>query len=170
MTFDIRSGDNADVRNWIDNGIVDVGLLCEPVDASRYEHVRMRGRDEWGVLLAEQHPLAGRTQVGPAALAGVPMVTVRDESIHDELTSWSGKHAARMVPMAHYNLLAGAVPLLADGKSVAVCSRPACAFPGVTFVPFDPPLQLGSLACWKGQQAHARASAAFISFLEGQVG
>lgn len=35
ITFDIRSGNNSDIKEWLDHGIVDIGLLGVPVDVTK---------------------------------------------------------------------------------------------------------------------------------------
>lgn len=105
IAFDIRSGNNSDVKEWLDRGIVDIGLLGEPVNVEKYSYIRMKMKDEWGILLSEKHPLAAQEKLRAKDLAGVPMVTIRDDVIHSELKNWSGKSADRMVPVMHYNLL-----------------------------------------------------------------
>lgn len=167
ITFNIRSGNNSDVKDWLERGTVDIGLLEEPVDVTKYSYVRMPEKDEWGVLMAENNTLAGKAALKAKDLAEVPMITIRDEVVHSELTSWSGKYASRMIPIVHYNLLSNAAALIADDKSVAVCARPSCAFSGLTFRPFEPELKLGSLLAWKEQQVFSKATAAFIDFLKG---
>ena len=166
ITFDIRSGNNSDVKEWLDRGIVDIGLLGEPVDVTKYSYIRMPKKDVWGILLSETNPLANMKTVKARDLAGVPMITVRDEVIHSELTSWSGKYAGRMVPIMHYNLLSNAASLITDDSCVAVCVRPSCEFPGLTFRPFEPELILGSLLAWKEQQVFSKATTAFLEFLK----
>lgn len=166
VSFDIRSGNNSDVKDWLDRGIVDIGLLGEPVNVEKYSYVRMTKKDEWGILLSEKNPLSEHVAIKAKDLAGVPMVTIRDEVIHSELTSWSGKYAGRMVPIMHYNLLSNAAALIADESCVAVCARPSCEFEGLVFRPFDPVLMLGSLLAWKEQQVFSKATTAFLEFLK----
>ncbi len=166
ITFDLRSGNNNDVKDWLDRGIVDIGLLVEPVNTQRYSYIRMKKRDKWGILVSERHALASEKGVRAEDLVGVPMLTIRDEVIHSELTNWSGKYADRMVPLMHYNLLSNAAAFLLEADCVAVCSKPFCKYSGLVFRQFDPPLYLGSLLAWKEQQTFSRATQAFINYLK----
>ena len=170
ITFDIRSGNNSDVLDWLDRGIVDIGLLGEPVNVERLSRLRMEQQDEWGILLSVNHPLAGRERVTAESLAGIPMITIRDDVIHSELTSWSGAYANRMVPIMHYNLLSNAAALIQDDESIAVCAKPAFSYPGLRFLPLDPPLRLGALLAWKGQQIFSKATQAFLNHLKLHYG
>ena len=46
------------IKDRIDKGLIDVGLLLEPVDTSKYDFVRLSQKETWGVLMREDHPLA----------------------------------------------------------------------------------------------------------------
>ncbi len=150
------------MQELLDHGIVDIGLLGEPVDVMKYSYVRLPEKDVWGILLSKLNPLTKMATVKAKDLAGVPMITIRDEVIHSELTNWSGKYAGRMFPIMHYNILSNAASLIADDKCVAVCARPSCEFSDLTFRPFEPELRLGSLLAWKEQQTFSKATAAFL--------
>jgi hypothetical protein len=121
-----------------------------------------------GALLSEQNPLVKGKLLTAKELAGVPMITIRDDVIHSELTSWSGKYVGRMIPIMHYNLLSNAAALIADDRSVGICAKPSCKFEGLTFRPFEPGLKLGSLLAWKEQQVFSKATTAFLTFLKRQ--
>ena len=49
------------IRDRLEKGLVDVGLLLEPVDTSRYDFVRLSQKETWGNSHARR-PSAGRTQ------------------------------------------------------------------------------------------------------------
>ena len=42
----------------MEQGLLDMGLLLEPVDPSRYEILRLPVREAWSVLVPEDSPLA----------------------------------------------------------------------------------------------------------------
>lgn len=166
VKFVLQSGNNDEIREQLDGGSIDIGLLTEPVDAEKYTHIRLKQQDSWGVLVAQNSPLSANTVVHSEDLIGVPLITILDETIHSELSSWSGKNADMMIPIVHYNLLSNAAPLVAKGEGAAVCSKPNCSFKDLKFIPFEPPLLLGSLLAWKSHQTFSKASAAFIEYLK----
>ena len=48
------------IRERIDKGILDIGLLTEPVDLSRYDFLRLKTKDRWGVLTWREGIRTGR--------------------------------------------------------------------------------------------------------------
>lgn len=166
VQFLIRSGNNNEVRERLEQGSIDLGLFLEPAEVEKFTYVRMCKKDQWGILVHQDTELAARKVVHSEELVGVPLITVLDETIHSELTNWSGKNANMMVPIVHYNLLSNAVALVRKRDGVAVCSKPNCQYDELKFVPFEPKLELGSLLAWQGRQKFSKASAAFIAYLK----
>lgn len=46
------------IKERLDKGLADVGLLLEPVDTLKYDFVRLSQKETWGVLMRDDHPLA----------------------------------------------------------------------------------------------------------------
>lgn len=166
VQFLIRSGSNNQVREWLEQGSIDMGLFVEPVDVEKFTYVRMCNKDQWGILVHQDLELAAKISIHSEDLIGVPLITILDETIHSELGNWSGKNAEMMIPIVHYNLLSNAVTLVRKKDGAAVCSRPNCQYDELRFVPFEPKLELGSLLAWQGHQKFSKASAAFLDYLK----
>ena len=58
IRYHIYSGDAAHITERLDKGLIDFGLLVEPVDMTKYDHIRLPVRDIWGVLMPADSPLA----------------------------------------------------------------------------------------------------------------
>lgn len=165
IKFTLRSGNNDDIQEWLDQGAIDFGILVETAEVSRYAYLRMKHRDQWGVLVHISEPLAQKQSIRVKDLLNVPLITIMDETIHNALSIWSGKYADQMRPIVHYNLLSNAVTLVARKEGVAICPKPNCQYAKVTFIPFEPEFRLGAMLAWKNQQIFAKASEAFIQYL-----
>ena len=97
VSFHLRSGNNADIREYLEQGLIDIGLLTEPVDATKFRYVRLPQKEQWGILVRTDSEFAGVDGVTNKDLAGVPMITIQDETIHSELTLWAGRYAKKML-------------------------------------------------------------------------
>lgn len=166
VQFQLQSGNNVEIKDQLEQGTIDLGVLMEPVDTSRYAYVRLAEKGQWGILVHEDSPLAQRAVIHSEDIAGIPMITIADEIIHHELAMWSGENAVKMVPVAHYNLLANAALLVQAKEGIAVCQRPACQYKNLYFIPFAPKLELGSVIVWKDNQKVSRAVAAFLDHIK----
>ena len=85
VQFRIYSANADDVKERIEKGLLDMGLLTEPVDIGRYAFLRTPQKDRWGVLLPKEHPLAQKSTVTPNDLLGVPLLLSSRESVRNEL-------------------------------------------------------------------------------------
>ena len=65
VRFNVYTAIADDVKERIENGLLDIGLLVEPVDISKYEFIRLPQKEEWGVLVRADSPLAAKTAVRP---------------------------------------------------------------------------------------------------------
>src|SRR5699024_9962759 len=51
VRFHIYSATADEIQERLEKGLLDLGMLIEPVDIGRYEFVRLPQRDRWGVLV-----------------------------------------------------------------------------------------------------------------------
>ena len=62
------------IKDRMDKGLIDVGLLLEPVDTAKYDFVRLSQKETWGVLMRDDHPLAEREYITPDEIAEYPLI------------------------------------------------------------------------------------------------
>ena len=155
---------NADhIKERMENGTLDVGLLPEPVDIDRYEFIRVPVQEEWGILTREDSPLGSLETIRPENLAGRPLMVASREIVENELENWLGEHMDQLDITVRYNLLYNVAMLVKNGFGDALCIRLDCTYPGLRFVPLQPPLVFGSVLVWKRHQATSNAVGALIA-------
>lgn len=49
--------------------------MSELIDIRKYEFVSMPVKEQWDALVREDSPLAKKESIGPAALAGMPLIS-----------------------------------------------------------------------------------------------
>ena len=104
VTYQIYSGNADHTKEHIEGGTLDLGLLLEPVDISKYDFIRMPVKEQWGVLVHEDAPLAQKETVTPEDLAGVPLILTRRGLIQQEMERWFGPYAQQLQVNATGNL------------------------------------------------------------------
>ena len=86
VKFDIYTG-NADlIKERIDQGLVDIGILLEPVDISKYNHIRIPLQEKWGVIASKENKLAKKQVVEKDDLKDVPLFLTNREIIQSEIS------------------------------------------------------------------------------------
>lgn len=166
VSFEIRSANNIEIDDWLERGLVDLGLLLEPANVEKYRYLRMERKDVWGVLVHKDSRLAGNRMIRNTDLIGTPLITTANETMHNELASWCREYAQMMVPMVHYNLLSNAAAMVRKDENAAVCAKPGYVYDELVFIPFEPRLELGAYIVWKDSQVFSKATTAFIRHVE----
>ena len=162
IQFSIYSAIADDIKERIEKGLLDMGLLVEPVDISKYEYIRMPVKERWGVLVREDSPLAGKGSVTPEDLLGIPLIMSRREPVKNELASWFGAVFDQLEIAATYNLIVNAAFMVEQGLGAALCFDLGIVFENLRFVPLAPRMETGSVLVWKKNQALSSAQAQFI--------
>lgn len=58
VQFSIHSAIADDIKERIEKGTLDIGLLMEPVDVGKYKFIRMPQKEKWGILVRKDSELA----------------------------------------------------------------------------------------------------------------
>ena len=149
VTFRIFSANADDVKERLDTGLLDMGLLTEPVDVGRYAFCRMKERDRWGVLVRLDSPLAGLDSVTPDDLAQVPLIISGRERVQRELANWFGDRWERLQIAATFNLILNAANMVRYGVGTALSFDLNFSFDDLRFIPLSPTMDTGTVLVWK---------------------
>lgn len=149
VTFRIFSATADDVKERLDTGLLDMGLLTEPVDVGRYAFCRMKERDRWGVLVRLDSPLAGLDSVTPDDLEQVPLIISGRERVQRELANWFGDRWERMQIAASFNLILNAANMVRYGVGTALSFDLNFSFDDLRFIPLSPTMDTGTVLVWK---------------------
>lgn len=68
VRFELRTGTAAVIKDQLDKGLLDVGILMEPIEVEKYDFVRLPKKDVWGILMPEDDLLAQKTVITPTDL------------------------------------------------------------------------------------------------------
>lgn len=164
VSFRIYSGNSDNIKERIERGLLDIGLLQEPVDIAKYHFVRTPVQEQWGVLVRADAELAAKDRVSSADLAGLPLILPDRENVQNELLNWFGSLAEKLRITATGNLLYNLASLARDSGSCVLTLNLACHYDGLRFIPLAPELESGTVLVWKKAQTFSPAAAAFIAY------
>lgn len=164
MQYEIYSGNSDNIKEHIERGSLDLGLLVEPVDIRDYEFVRMPVKEEWGILIKEDAELASRETISPQDLLGIPLIFTRREQIQNEILNWFGAYADQIEMVASGNLLYNLAVLARSGIGVVVSLRLDCQYDDLRYIPLSPKLESGTVLVWKKAQTFSKTTEEFIKY------
>lgn len=162
VTFEIYSGIADDVKDKIEDGTVDIGLLTEPVDISKYEFIRIPQKEQWGVIMRDDCPLANKEYICPEDLLGQPMITAKRESVRNELANWLGDYYDNIEFAASCDLIYNTEALVKGGVGIALCLKSDSHHSNICFRPLLPALETGAVLVWRKNRAVSPAVKKFI--------
>ena len=166
VQFHIHSAIADDIKERIEKGLLDMGLLTEPVNVGKYEFIRMPQREKWGVLTRRDSALALKKEIRPEDLLHIPLLMVRRELVRNELASWFGDCYEELKIAATYNLIMNAASMVKSGIGTALCFDIGANFyDDLCFIPLVPAMETGSVLVWKKNQMFGAAASSFIRFL-----
>ena len=169
VQFRIYSANADDIKERIEKGLLDMGLLTEPVDIGRYAFLQTPQKDRWGVLLPKEHPLAQKDTIAPQDLLDIPLLISSRETVRNELAGWFGDAYDKIEVAATYNLILNAANMVKNGVGAALCFDLDHISDALTFVPLSPRLETGTVLAWKKDQTDSPAAEQFLGFLKNTV-
>ena len=153
------------IKDKMDKGLIDIGLLLEPVDTTKYEFIRLSQKETWGVLMKDTHPLAQREVISVEEISAYPLILPLRENVRTEILNWIGKEERELQIPLYYTLLSNAVLMVDAGMGCAFCLDGALAIhssPSLRFVPIVPEHTTRSVLLWKKNQLFTPVTSLFI--------
>lgn len=79
MKYEIYSGNAANITDSIERGLLDIGLMGEPIDIRKFDFVSMPVREETGALVPEDSEIAHHGFITPEDFTGAPVIAPRKQ-------------------------------------------------------------------------------------------
>ena len=168
LSIYLFSGNEDDVEEKLSLGLLDFGILMEPVSRQQYEYLYLPQKDRYGVILHSGHPLASRSCLTYKDLPLIPLlIASRSKNALIDLEAWSD-HCLRPDELniaGSYNLIHNAAYFAESGASGILAIDgliPLSSHPDLAFVPLYPEILVSSLMVWKRSQVFSRAADVFL--------
>lgn len=173
IKFHIYSGNAEDVTEKLDKGLLDFGVLIQPIDLSKYDYLTLPKKDVWGVIMRKDSPLAAKKVITLKDLLNVPIIASRQMSKKYSKESgfldWFGKEFNNLNIAATYNLLYNAAIMVDAGIGYAVSLdklADTSEQSSLCFRPLSPKLESGLDIVWKKNQVFSPAAQLFLTKLK----
>lgn len=154
--YHLFSGNAEDVTERLDKGLLDFGILMQPVDLKKYDYVEMPVKDVWGVVMRNDSPLADKKEIKRSDLLNIPLICSR-QAIHNanmpnEFINWFGKDFDKLNIITTFNLVYNAAVMVEAGIGYVITfDRLVNTMHNqlLCFRPLYPRLEAGLYIVWK---------------------
>lgn len=173
IKFHIYSGNAEDVTEKLDRGLLDFGVLIQPIDLSKYDNIELPSKDLWGVIMRKDSPLAQKESITFEDLKNVPLLASRQMSkkysAESGFLDWFGDEFDNLNIVATYNLVFNAAIMVKSGMGYAVTLDKLVSTSEdseLCFRPLSPKLESGLDIVWKKYQVFSPAAKLFLDRLK----
>lgn len=169
VKFQFYNGDAEILTEKLDHGTLDFGILIEPIDIVKYEHLPLKETDEWGLLMRKDCRLAEKDVIRPEDIQDIPLILPKRLGLQREFSLWSG------VPTEQLNVIA-TFDILFNNPSLLVKNGLGYAFALKTLVdvsesqtlcfrPLYPAKKIEYGLAWKRYPVFSKAAQKFLEFV-----
>lgn len=160
------------VKDKLDRGLLDFGLLLEPVDVTRYDFIELRESERTGLFLRRDNPAAQKGYVTAEDLLSMPLIIPSRESVRNSMENRIGIPFSRMNIFAANNLCSNSIIFAKRGTAAILTIEGAVSDyvnSDVTFLPLRPEISSNTLFVWKKPSPAYGAAGRFLDFFRKEV-
>lgn len=175
--YHLYSGNSEDVTERLDKGLLDFGILIQPADISKYDHINIPARDIWGVVMRKDSPLAVKEAITKEDLLALPLICSRQAISQGHSTNtfveWFGEDFDKLDIVTTFNLVYNAAIMVEAGIGYAVTIDKIAnttETSNLCFRPLKPHLDSGLNIIWKKYQVFSSAAELFLERLHEKFG
>lgn len=173
IKFHIYSGNAEDVTEKLDKGLLDFGVLIQPVDLSKYDTITLPDKDIWGVIMRKDSKLAKKDYIELEDLKNLPLINSRQAmrklNGKNEFIEWFQGEFENLKTVATINLVYNAAVMVKAGIGYAITLDKLVDTSSesvLCFRPLNPKLESALDIVWKKHQVFSPAAKLFLDKLK----
>lgn len=168
VRFHLYSGNDEDISERLETGLVDFGLFVGSTRLEKYDYIKLPVADVWGLLLRRDDPLAKQESIRPKDLENVPLLCSRQALAHNEFSGWLGKDFSKLRIRSTHNLLFNASLMVEEGLGCALAIEGLVNTEGrnLVFRPFEPLVKADLVFAKKKYRVLSKAAEVFLQYLQ----
>ena len=172
VSYELYTGNADQIKEKIDQGLLDFGLLLEPVNIEKYDFIRLGVKEKWVALMKPDDPYAEKEFVTPWELSQKPLIMVKRAGVRNELANWFGDYYEKLSVFAEHNMTNHASILVEQGLGYALVLEGSVYFYDknkICYKPLFPELTAGSVIVWKKNQVFSHTSKRFLEYIKNFI-
>lgn len=166
--FHIFSGDADEVKERLDKGLLDFGLLVGSSNISKYDSYLLPKKDSWGVLMRKDSLLSKKLFIEPQDIWDLPLITSKQKYVDTKIEKWIKRDYKKLNIVGTYNLIFNASLMVEKGIGYALCLDKLVNTSGdspLCFRLFEPTLEVETFVIWKKYQLFSQPANLFLKYL-----
>lgn len=170
--YHINSGNARDISEKLDRGLLDFGVIVEPVDFDKYNYLELPVKDTWGILMQKTSPLADKESITPEDLLDKPIYASSEFLKIPGIKEWLGETYLNFNPVMTFNLITNAALMIESGGGYSFTFE-GLSYTGadtpLTFRPLFPKIQAGLYLIWRKYETFSNSAGKFLTLITDAV-
>ncbi len=166
VKYDILTATADLIKEYLEKGLVDIGVLLEPVDLEKFDFVRLEKMERWVAWMRSDDPLAKKKSVTAKDLVNVPLILPRRTNVQSELSAWFGDLFRQAEILFTSNLSMNSMIMVLEGLGVSIALEGQYDIwdkGKITSRPLKPDFFSNSVFAWKKSHSFSPAVEKFIA-------
>lgn len=166
--FHIFSGDTEPVAERLDKGILDLAVIVEPPNLSKYNYLSIPESNRWGLVMLRDSPLAEKEFVTFDDLYGL-LLFCSEQSIKVDSPRWCGENMEKLNFIGSFNLSYNGSIFVKEGLGYLLTFEhliDTSKESGLCFRPITPQLDTDMYIIWKKYQVFSPIVDLFVRRLK----
>lgn len=176
IRYHLYSGNADDVTERLDKGLLDFGLLIQPANVTKYNHIDIPAKDNWGVIMRKDSPLAQKDSIEKKDLLSLPLICSRQAlkrtSGVNKFAEWFGADFDKLKIITTFNLVYNAALMVEEGIGYAITIDKltnTAESSDLCFRPLNPKLESNLTIVWKRYQVFSEAAELFLEKITKEI-
>lgn len=176
ISYHLFDGNFDDITAKLDRGILDFGIVAQPVNLTKYNHLELPDKNLWGVIMKKDSKLAQKSTVTVDDLINVSLICSRQALQYlknsNEFSNWFGEKFNKLHIVATFNLVYNASLMVKAGMGYLIAfdnlvdtsnSSELC------FRPLTPKLESRLHLIWKKDQLFSTPAKTLLDRFEASL-
>lgn len=173
VKYDIFTATADLIKEQLEKGLVDMGVLLEPVDLEKFDFIRLEKNERWVARMRSDHPLSKKKRVTAHDLMNVPLIVPRRMNVQSELAAWFGDSFSQAKILFTSNLSTNSVIMVLAGLGISLGVEVHDYIwdkSKIASVPLSPAFASNSVFAWKKNHSFSPVAEKFIAMVRDFYG
>lgn len=167
--YNFYTGNAEQIKEKIEQGLLDFGLLLEPTNIDNFEYIRLNIKEEWGVIMPSDDVLIEKPFITPKDLIGKSIILTKRKEVKSLIENWFDKYLEDVSIFATHNMTTNAAVLVEQKLGYAFVLKGSIYFydkDKIVYKSLQPQVVTNAVLVWKKHQIFSQSSKKFLEYIK----
>lgn len=163
------TGNAEQIKEKIEHGLLDFGLLLEPTNIDNFEYIRLNIKEEWVVIMPSDDVLIEKPFITPKDLIGKSIILTRRKEVKSLIENWFDRYLEDVSIFATHNMTTNAAVLVEQKLGYAFVLKGSIYFydkDKIVYKSLQPQVVTNAVLVWKKHQIFSQSSKKFLEYIK----